>query len=429
MVFGWKKKAPPAEPERMEAPREIDVSDIGAELDRLSSARRDRLVSDAKSLVGGIGSGLGDMLGMVEQLEREELIEEETDRHIRAIVDRGKRQVIAIIRREAKAGIPDVREYPDVIEANREAHRILKIIGDVLGRQTRVIHIFAKKYATRLKSTLSTLNSKKDELAHAVRDHESFELSVRDIRERIIALDDLRERALNSSGRVTAIVEELRAKRKVQQGASEKISTIMSTPEFAEHSAHLDALKKIDAERAVLDREIGGSFARISRPLSKYVYVTSLDKEKKTVMARMLDEPATALRESGPDIVLDILVHVRKAVSSGSVSVKDISKSEEQIDAVSAGLEEFVSRMGSLESRKGEIVDRVRSFDSSQLDSARATLERTTSDIASLESHEREIRADAVAAEAEIPSALKALESRMRAVTSVAYTVRMPDIR
>ncbi len=196
----------------------------------------------------------------------------------------------------------------------------------------------------------------------------------------------------------------------------------MSTPEFVERSKHLEALEKLGAERTALDLEIGGSFTRISHPLSKYVYVTSLDKEKKTVMARMLAEPAVALRESGPDIVLDILVHVRKAVSSASVSVKDISKSEEQIDAVSAGLGEFVSRMASLEERKGEIAERVRSFDSSQLDSARATLERATSDIVALESREREIRADAVAAEAEIPSALKALESRMRAVTSVAYT-------
>lgn len=426
MVFGWKRGAARAEDGPREAPREIAAGEIGAELDRLSDARRERLVADASGLVSDIRAGLESMLEMVRQLEREDLTEEDADRHIRAVVDRGKRQVISIIRKEASAGVPDVRAYGDVLEANREAHRTIKIIGDVLGRQTRVIHIFAKKYAMRLKSTLSTLNSKKDELARAVREHESFESSVSDVRERVAALEGMRERAQSSSGRLGAIGEQLRRAREAKGAAQERISSLESSPEFAEHARQRGELDALGSERSSLDREIGASFARISRPLSKYVYVTSLDKEKKAVMRRMIDSPADALREAGTEGVSEILIHVRKAVSSGSVSVKDTAKSEEQIDSLSAGLGAFASRLASLESRRGEMLGRLRSFDTSRLDSARSSLERAESDIAALESREREVRADAEAAEAAIGPATRELESRLRAVTSVRYTVRAP---
>lgn len=424
MVFGWKRGAARAGAEPREAPREIAVGEIGPELDRLSEARRERLVADASGLVSDIRAGLASMLEMVTQLEREDLTEEDTDRHIRAVVDRGKRQVIAIIRKEASAGVPDVRAYGDVLEANREAHRTIKIIGDVLGRQTRVIHIFAKKYATRLKSTLSALNSKKDELARAVRDHESFESSVSGVRERVAALEGMRERARSSSGRLGAIGGQLQAARKARGAAQEEIARLESTPEFAEHARQKGELDALGPERAALDREIAASFARISRPLSKYVYVTSLDKGKKAVMRRMIDSPADALREAGAEGVLEILVHVRKAVSSGSVSVKDTAKSEEQIDSLSEGLGAFASRIASLESRRGEMLERLRSYDQSRLDSSRSALERAESDIAALESREREVRADAEAAEAGIGPATRELESRLRAATSVLYTVR-----
>lgn len=425
MVFGWKRKGPQGERERQEAPREIGVAEIGAELDRLSAARRERLVADASGLVTEIRAGLESMLGMVSQLEGEDLTEEDADRHIRAVVERGKRQVISIIRKEAEAGVPDVRVYGDVLEANREAHRTIKIVGDVLGRQTRVIHIFAKKYATRLKSTLSTLNSKKDELARAVRDHESFESSVSAVRERVAALEGMRGRAQSSSGRLAAIGDQLRDARKAREAAQSEIASIESSPEFAEHARQKGELDALGAERAALDREIGASFARISRPLSKYTYVTSLDKEKKAVMRRMIDSPADALREAGAEGVSEILMHVRKAVSSGSVSVKDTAKSEEQIDALAGGLGGFASRIGSLESRRAGMLERLRSFDASRIDSARSSLERAESDIAALESREGEVRADAEAAEAGIGPALRELESRLRAATSVHYTVRL----
>jgi len=425
MVFGWKRKGPQGERAREEAPREIGIGDIGAELDRLSAARRERLVADASGLVAEIRAGLESMLGMVSDLEGEDLTEEDADRHIRAVVERGKRQVISIIRKEAEAGVPDVRGYGDVIEANREAHRTIKIVGDVLGRQTRVIHIFAKKYATRLKSTLSTLNSKKDELARAVRDHESFESSVSAVRERVASLEALRGRSRSSSGRLEAIGKQLRGAREAKKRAQEEIAGLESTPEFAEHARRKAELDALGGERAALDREIAASFARISRPLSKYVYVTSLDKGKKAVMRRMIDSPADALREDGAEGVTEILVHVRKAVSSGSVSVKDTAKSEEQIDALTEGLGSFASRVASLESRRGEMLERLRSFDTARIDSARSSLERAESDIAALESREREVRADAEAAEAGIGPALGELESRLRAATSVQYTVRL----
>ena len=46
-------------------------------------------------------------------------------------------------------------------------------MGDVLGRQTRVIHIFAKKYATQLKENLEVMNENHAEISRLLKNYDS----------------------------------------------------------------------------------------------------------------------------------------------------------------------------------------------------------------------------------------------------------------
>ena len=69
---------------------------------------------------------------------------DDVDKHLQILVRRGKNQVISTIKNETSVKFTELKTIDDVLNFDKISSQILKKIGDVLGRQTRVIHIFAK---------------------------------------------------------------------------------------------------------------------------------------------------------------------------------------------------------------------------------------------------------------------------------------------
>src|SRR3989304_6519390 len=100
----------------------------------------------------------------IKELEQDNLHVDDIDKHLEILVVRGKKQVIDTIKKENSEKLPDIKSYDDVLVLTELLTQRLKRIGDVLGRQSRVIHIFAKKYAIKLKDYLAALNSDRNEM-------------------------------------------------------------------------------------------------------------------------------------------------------------------------------------------------------------------------------------------------------------------------
>ena len=427
MVFGWKKKqAMETRPQPSGgAGRAVRIDEIAPILEELRRTRRSRLVKEAESTLRDVRAKMDRILEIVDTLEGEKLTEEDTDRHINAIVERGKAQVISVIKKAADIELR-VDGYEDVPKASHELARMLKLIGDVLGRQTRVIHIFAKKYAGQLKSTLSDLNAVRDELARSSREHEALEAAVVGILEDISSMRRHRASIRDSSEKIKSMRAKIDSHAKDAESAASMIAKMEAAPEFIARQKIAESAGALDGQRRSLEHAIGESFARISRPLSKYIYVTSMDKKKKAIMQDLLDAPARALAAAGPDEVADILNHVRKAVSSESVSVKDVAKSEEQIDAVGAELKGRYEEISALGRQKADLDSKMREFDSAPLEAERARLAAARNSIDALESRIAEVESDRDASESALPGILKGIGAQLRSATSIAYTL-VPD--
>ncbi len=70
-----------------------------------------------------------------------------------------------------------VSSIDDAKKLNTSLNQILKKVGDVLGRQTRVIHIFARKYANQLKVNLEVMNKNHDEIHSLLKNYDSAKSS------------------------------------------------------------------------------------------------------------------------------------------------------------------------------------------------------------------------------------------------------------
>jgi len=169
MVFGWGKKKKSLEFETaIHEEKEIKLDEINSKVEEIQNLRKKTIVAESKTFREKIDYKLYQISKIIKELERDDLNVDDIDRHLEILVVRGKKQVIDAIKKEDSEKIPDIKSYEDVLALTELVTHKLKRMGDALGRQSRVIHIFAKKYAGKLKRNLAVLNAERSELQSLV---------------------------------------------------------------------------------------------------------------------------------------------------------------------------------------------------------------------------------------------------------------------
>ena len=144
MVFGWRKKKQD-EKFVVKTPqeKEVQLSDVHKIVAELNELRKSQTISEIKHLRNNTGPLMDDLMQIGNVLDKDNLKVDDIDTHLSTIVIRGKKQVIDVIKKNV-VYLPEISSIDDAKKLNSLLNQILKKLGDVLGRQTRVIHIFAK---------------------------------------------------------------------------------------------------------------------------------------------------------------------------------------------------------------------------------------------------------------------------------------------
>ena len=135
----------------------------------------------------------------------------------------------------------------------------------------------------------------------------------------------------------------------------EEIKNIKNSSEYTEFLQINEKLDSLSTEKNKIKDEIEHQFTKISRPLNKYVYVSSLDKPQKKLLVNLIANPYNELIDSNKRDILQILESTRKGIQSGSVSVKDTDKSLAQIDETLSFIDTFIEKIASFNSSKNDI--------------------------------------------------------------------------
>ena len=165
MVFGWGKK----KPEQQEADivareKQITLNEIPDIISEIRSIRERTIIAEVKSFRNKINLNRNTIQNIATDLESDSLNLDDMDTHLSRIVKRGKNDVISVIKKECNVTLPEIDSFEDVKAFNLITSKLLKKVGDALGRQSNVIHIFAKKYAKKLKSDLSIMTDGNNEI-------------------------------------------------------------------------------------------------------------------------------------------------------------------------------------------------------------------------------------------------------------------------
>ena len=211
----------------------------------------------------------------------------------------------------------------------------------------------------------------------------------------------------------------------LQSNRDEKeIKNIKNSSEYAEFLEINENLDSLSSEKNKIKNEIELQFTKISRPLNKYVYVSSLDKPQKKLLANLIENPYDVLIDSNKQDIVQILESTRRGIQSGSVSVKDADKSLLQIDETLSLLPGFIEKISVFNRSKSDIESKLLVFNNEQLRQKESALNMHKNDKSTLESKigstEKELR-DTIEF---IPKSIKSVESILNQISAVQYTIR-----
>ena len=422
MVFGWGKKKAQSVPEEIPQHKEVKLSEVQKITQDLLDLRKTQTLNEIKSLRNNTSPLIKELAGIAKTLEKDDLKVEDIDKHLRIIVVRGKKQVIDVIKKDT-GDLPEISSFDDILELDNILNQKLKIIGDVLGRQTRVIHIFAKKYAEKLKEILAEMNSNHQEIQKLITNFQDTTSDSFKITELLDRIKNLENDSVSKNQKISELqnnLNEFQNKIKNLQDSIEKIKSSESYSEFLKLNQKLSSLNDTKIH---IRNEIDAQFTKISRALSRYEYGSALDKEQKSLLTQLINDTFDALTPKNKDSIIVIFENVKKGILSGSVSVKDTEKSISYITETEELLEEFIKKINTFAEQKNEIQDQLSIFDNSELSTFEKDLEKTLSN-----KHDDELKISSLRKEIDenhtnIPITVSKIEKKLKRFSNTDYHI------
>ena len=423
MVFGWGKKKQEEKPvEEIPQNQEISLDDVPKIISDLSTLRKTRTLSEINNLRNDTEPLIGDLMKIGNLLEKDSLNIDDIDKHLAIIVVRGKKQVIDVIKKDV-VSLPKISSFDDAEKLNSVLNLILKKVGDVLGRQTRVIHIFAKKYAAQLKDNLEVMNANHSEIRKLLKNFDSTKTLSTEI---LHALDQIKTQRNSRDEKSKKIKDIDNSLLSIDEQISTLQNSIDGVKSSENYKTYLDLKNTFDEfvpQKSKIKNQINTQFTKISRPLSRYEYASSLDKDQKNILTSLVAEPFDVMTLENKDSIIVILENVRKGVTSGSISVKDVDKTSLQITEIEESLDGFVKLVSEYYEKYTKLKNDVTSLLPNDLISLESDLEKNTTlkNDSQLKSETFQGEIDEI--DSNIPKLISEIEEKLQHFSNTKYVI------
>ena len=363
MIFGWGKKKQDRQEFTGQTPesKEITLEQVPDIVSKIEELRKTQTLSDINILRNNTKPLIDDLIIIGNLLEKDSLNIDDIDKHLAIIVVRGKKQVIDIIKKGV-VHLPKISSLEDAEELNLVLSQTLKKVGDVLGRQTRVIHIFAKKYANQLKENLEVMKANHEEIDQLLKNFESTKSLSNDVRNAIDQINDLTEMRKERSQMIISTNKDAAALQKEISAIQNSIAKIHSSDRYKKYMDLKNTLNAFSKQRLNIRDEINSQFTKISRPLGRYEYASSLEKDQKKVLSELVANPSNVITAQNRDTVIIILENIYKGVMSGTISVKDVTKASFYITETKKSLDKFLNQISQYNKIYAELKEQLDAF-------------------------------------------------------------------
>ena len=431
MVFGWGKKKKVEYDEPVEnvtsISQTITLDEIPKILDDIVILRKGTLAAEIKSHRNRIDPQREVLLKIANELSEDELDPDKLDPHFQIMVNRGKKEVISSIKKEFANPFPDINSPDDIMRFKKVTAAGIKKVGDMLGKHSRVIHIFAKKYAKKLKEDLENLTENLKDVDELIDNFSNTENSVQTINELLSSRNKTLEKLSKQNSRMNELKSSITDKNEKITKFKNEIKEIKSSSDYKTYLDVKSQLSDCDSEEVKIRHHVNDEFTKISRPLGKFVHISSHDKELKDLTAKLASTPYDVLDSDNISGIKKILDYIVTGIDSGSVSVKDISKSKDSVAEIKNLIPSLISIKEKFETKKHELIIKLENFDSKSLQTAENNLKREESNISDTLSKLKIFEDENLDLTHSLPTILHQIERNLKDVTSTSYTISLDN--
>ena len=426
MVFGWgKKKLEENEINVIPKEKHILLSDVSDILEGISSVRTKTIMAEVKTFRNKIDSNRKTLLKITKELDGDTLNTEAIDHHLRRLVDRGKSDVLSIIKKECTKNLIEINSFDDVKAFSETVTKMLKRVGDSLGRHSNVIHIFAKKYAKRLKDDLRVMQSDNKEISVLVTNHIDLENEVEKITENIIEYEHLQESLVVLDGRKDNAEKNIQNLIEMKNNIIDEIETLKNSKEYTAYLKIKEEINSFLSVKLEIKNQIDSQFANISRPMNKYIYISALDKLQKKLLENLINNPIDVLTDENKDEIIQILEAVIKNVKSESISVKNIEKSLNQLNQTISLVDEFIDKINKCGQSKIDAENRLSVFNYANLEKKELDLSKNKNNKNDTESELESIDLERDSIDESMSESIKSIQSTLNHISAVHYVIAL----
>ncbi len=394
MVFGFGKKKAQEHPSTTHNERIIGIEEIPGILQEIQSPHITESINIAKSVRDEVEAHKKKIHSLILDLEHDDLKLDDIDKNLMIIVKRGKDSIVSIIKKETASSLTNATKYDQVILLNTEISQTLKRIGDVLGLNSRIIHIFAKKYAGSLKEEIAKVASKRNQLQVAINHIENLKVNGENIIDLSKKISEEKSKIIQKTNRVSEIISELDILKNNFSAFEKQIHDLKALKEYTKYLEIKNSIESLSSEKNQIKNIIDMQFSKISRPLDKYSYISAFEKPVKKMMDELISNPYEVISTHNKPTIIQILEAVAKSVSSASISVKDTDKSLEQIRETISRLDEFITLKESYSNKVSTLEKDLIVFDIKSLESKEHSLHKAKTNFTNMESIKKKLEAE-----------------------------------
>jgi hypothetical protein len=206
-----------------------------------------------------------------------------------------------------------------------------------------------------------------------------------------------------------------------------EILKLKSSPEYLDYQKTNDEVDNLMNEEDKIKREITEHFTKISRPIHKYVYISSLEKSQKIILGELESNPYDVIDEKNKSDLELILDSVCKNVISGSISVKDKERAVEQITEIKSRLPEMISIKQTFLQKSEDLKQNLTAFDNSKIINLDNDVKKNSDNLEDSKLKITELEMSIKNNEEEIPDLIFDLETNLYRATSTKYIINWDE--
>ena len=318
----------------------LTVLDALKFMQQIESEKIKNLANNLLPIKESVVKSLESIEKVANKLERENIKLEEL--RFKSIVENSKRTLVAALKREASSDLPLPQSMQDIKKFKDRLESIMDRFSEVSGSHNRVMNVFMKKYAGKLKSDFETISSLLKKTKSIMAEFEEENAVIVRCTDTLNMLSQKAQSIKANEDKIENTNNEIEMFRRTLDQLKNQLNNLENSTQFKESSSKMQEINVLEKEKEIFQNQMLDLYSHVSRAFTKYSY--GMTKDTLARLKVLVEEPWKIFYDPDISKYISTLVEVQKAVASDKIKLKDSEKVLHYMNIILESLPDYQSK-------------------------------------------------------------------------------------